>query len=645
MSIDTKIAQRSNRIVWVESLGVLNFFPLFIETFLFGSSVRYDEKNISFNAAQLLGFLRKHGLCKNFYMAKLTLDKKDAQGYAFTYRKEKDFDNCLNNFCQRYIPIETERFKSMVKTYMSLYLNHAITFVTMVEGTDEFKESGGVNVLCIARQPLISVIKEYYKEKGFIVKESGLSLSYIKYFLRPLYQFFTSMMQKFLPKKTRTNIRDSKPAVWIEYYHNSIGFPFYLDAIDRNKFDIVCYLDRNDGVSLGDEINAIEKIDLKWIDLRSSFLGGFSNITVSQLWGMLLTFFFGNRGFPLWFRVFQSEYRMKYLLYRALFSRFKVKMLLQHQDWSWVQEVQIKALEDAGGIMLGYHWSNCIFYKQAVYLTPQHVYFVWGKIMYEYLRKRENIIRHVLPAGIWFGPAQEHKSAICLKDGLKFIIAIFDSSVAYNAHQSEETLARFYLKLLEVLEKNPEWGGIIKSKNWSRIDDLEFLPHGKEIFARASLLIEQKRLIFLNNKVSPVTAAAYANISACYGLNSAGIISGIYGHRVIHWDSSGWLHYLLYKDPSQKVIFQDLEEMVKALIKASEGDTEVGDFSKWKEDYNYFNDFDGRSRISDFIRFFMEDVVVRKDPIKSLDLAADRYKKTNNIGDAFFKDNGLWGNE
>ncbi len=122
MSIDSKIAQRRNRIIWVESLGVLDFIWLFIETFFSGASVRYDEKNISGIAARLISILQRRGRCKNFYMAKLTLDKKDAAGYALNYRKENDFDICLNKFCQRYIPTETERFKSAVKLYLNFLM-------------------------------------------------------------------------------------------------------------------------------------------------------------------------------------------------------------------------------------------------------------------------------------------------------------------------------------------------------------------------------------------------------------------------------------------------------------------------------------------------------------------------------------------
>ena len=635
----------NSKIIWVEALGIFDFIWLWIEILFSRACVRYDEKNISGVVASLISILQRHGLCKKFYKAELTLDKKDAAGYALTYYKEADFDICLNKFCQRYIPAETDIFKSTVKLYISLYLNHGVTFVTMVAGSDEFKQSGRVNVIYIARHPLNSVIKQFYQERGYALRESGLFFAYVQYFLRPFYRFASLVAKRIFPGRVKTNIYEPKPSIWIEHYHNSIGFPFYLNALDKNKFDIVCYLDRNDNVHLKEEIKSIEDMHLKWIDLRAGSFVRFANLGVGQFWDMFCSLFCGYSGVPLWIRVFRFEFRMHYLLYKAVFSRFKVKVLMQHQDWSWAQEAQKRALEDAGGIMLGYHWSNCIFYKQAVYFTPQHVYFVWGKMMYEYLQKRGDIIRHVLPSGIWFGPSGDDSSAVKMRDDLKFIMAIFDSSVSYNIHQSEEALAGFYLKIFQMLEKNPGWGGIIKSRTWSRINDLEFLPHGKEIVSKAALLIEEKRLVFLNCKVSPVSAAVHADISVCYGLNSAGIISGIYGQRVIHCDSSGWLHYPLYKDSSQKVIFQSLDDALRALVMVSEGNTQIGDFSKWKQVFNYFGDFNGQGRISDFIRSFMEDVVVSSDPIKSLDLVAERYKEVNNIGSAFFRNDGLWEDE
>ncbi|MDD5560626.1 MAG: hypothetical protein PHT50_00630 [Candidatus Omnitrophica bacterium] len=632
--------------IWVEKLGMFDFIWLFIETFFSRIPVRYDEKKISGIAAFLIGKLQSYGCCKNFYMAKLTLDKKDVIGYALNYRKENDLDICLSKFCQRYIPKEPERFKSAVKVYISFYLAPYVTFITMVEGSDKFKQDGGINVIYLAKHPLTSVIKKYYRDKGYSIRESGLSFGYVNYFLIPCCRLFSIVVKRLFQKRGRTNIHEPKPSVWLEYLHyGRCSFPFNHDVIDRKKFDIVCYLDRNDGVSLEDEIRAIEDMGLKWVDLRSGSLVRLANIGVWQLWDMFCTFLSAYSSSPFWFRVFRFEFRMFYLLYKAVFSRFKVKVLIEHQEGSWVKEPQMIALEEVGGIMLGYHWSNFPFYKEALMSHPQHVYFVWGKVMYERMQKRGNIARHVLPVGIWLGPSVEDVSAICMKDDLRFIMAIFDSTVAYNIHQSEETLARFYLKVLEMLEENSEWGGIIKSKIWGRINDLESLPFGKDIVSKAMLLINQRRLVFLNNKVSPITAAAYANISVCYGLNSAGIISGIYGHRAIHWDLSGFLHYPIYRDPEQKIFFKNLEEIVSALNRVSTGDTRIGDFSKWKDVFNYFGDFKGQSRISEFIRIFMEDVVVSRDPIKSLDLAAERYKKVNNIESAFFINDGLWEDE
>jgi len=637
------IRKIKNRI-WVEALGIFDFLFLLMETFFSGATVRYDEKNVSAMAACLINLLQRRGLCKNFYTAKLTLDKKDKAGYALSYRKENDLGICLSRFCQRCIPSESERSKSEVKLYLSFYLDNRVTFITMVENSDEFNRGDGKDVFYLVKHPLNSVIKQYYhKEKGFHIKEIGSFLEYVKYFLRPVYRFSSFVARKFSPKKLSTNIHEPKPSIWVEYYHNtSFGFPFYLNAIDRNKFDIVCYLDRNDGFPLKEEVKAIEEMRLKWIDLHSGSLVQLANISVGQVWSIFRVLFCGYPGLPLWFRVFRFESEMSYLLYKAVFSCFKVKVLIQHQEMSWVQVSQMRAVEDAGGIMLGYHWSNFIFYKQDGISFPQHVYFVWGKMMYECLHKRGNLSPYVLPAGLWFGYRDEDTSVIRMKDDLRFTIAIFDSSVAYNKHQSGDTLARFYLRILNVLDENLQWGGIIKSKNWNRINDLEFLPYGKEIIAKAASLIEQKRLVFLNSKVSPVTASARADISVCYGLNSAGIISGIHGHRAIHWDLSGMLHYPMYGELVQKVVFQDLEEMAQVLIRVSDGDTEIGDFSKGKKSYSYFDDFNGRSRIGDFIQSFMEDIFVSNDWVKSLDRVAAAYIKKNNIKDSFFERDNLW---
>ena len=114
------------------------------------------------------------------------------------------------------------------------------------------------------------------------------------------------------------------------------------------------------------------------------------------------------------------------------------------------------------------------------------------------------------------------------------------------------------LKSSSILEDNPSFSGIIKSKSW-HVKDLRHLPAGEEIVSRIKSLEKQGRLRVLDcTRYSPVDAAEAADLSVCFGLNSAGIIAGLLGLRAIHWDCTGWLKYPVYRDKDQKVFFATL---------------------------------------------------------------------------------------
>jgi hypothetical protein len=186
-----------------------------------------------------------------------------------------------------------------------------------------------------------------------------------------------------------------------------------------------------------------------------------------------------------------------------------------------------------------------------------------------------------------------------------FIIAIFDSSVGYLVHQSAENLSKFYLEILGILEDNSSFSGIIKSKS-SYLTDLRHLPGGEEIVSKMEMLEKQGRLRFLDwTRYSPVDAAEAADLSVCFGLNSAGIIAGLLGLKAVHWDCTGWLKHPIYQDEGQKVVFATLSGIRQAVLQAAAGDQTVGDFHKWRKWINHFDDCAGRERIMHFINLHM----------------------------------------
>jgi len=232
---------------------------------------------------------------------------------------------------------------------------------------------------------------------------------------------------------------------------------------------------------------------------------------------------------------------------------------------------------------------------------------VWGVSHREYLEIKGNTCSYIIPCGLWLAGSGAKPEEINPPHKGNFTIAIFDSSVEYLGHQTPENLSKFYFEIFCILEDNPSFSGIIKSKSW-QMSDLRHLPSGEEIVCRIKSLENQGRLRVLDwVRHSPVDAAEAADLSVCFGLNSAGIIAGLLGLRAIHWDCTGWLKYPVYRDKDQKVLFATLPETRKAVMQAAAGDKTIGAFNKWRKWINHFDDCAGRERILRFIHLYMQE--------------------------------------
>ena len=628
------------KIIWVESLYSLDLLFLIPRVFFTDCIIYYDEHQISKLCIRLINLLKRIKLCSNYYPAKLSFDIKDYRGNALSYSTYEELRICVDKFCDQYISDKTQNIKEMVKTYISFYILPQITFIKMVESKISFQYQS--NILYLKRRPFSFILVNYYKRK-FQIENSFNYSEIIRLFLKPFFFLFIAIVSKVLPREMKTNISQIKPSIWVEYSYNDVAnFIFWRDSVNQKDFDIVYYLDRDDTPLLTKAIDDINNKGINWIDAHSYPIVRATDFNWKTIGNLLSKLFSIKFKYPLCYRVFMFEYVFWFGIYKSIFKHFKVKILIQHQNCFWKQGVQVDALESVGGIMIGFNWS---YYHHNIWprlMHPDHVFFVWGELNYS-LFKKNNICRYILPSGLWI-LADNNKNITqqsFIFDKLSFIISIFDNSISYNIHQTPDTLSRFYLKILQLLEDNPSWGVIVKSKNWS-LEGLYSLPEGKEIVQRLKSLIEEKRAIVLEPTVSPAIAATYTNLSVCYGLNSAGVITGIHGHKTIHWDCAGWLKNSFYKDPNQHFIYSTLDELEDAIIKVANGDKTIGDFSKWRQKLNYFDDFKAPERVGRFIQTFMAEVIKTDNMEYSLDFAVKRYIEENKIGEDFFKPEDWW---
>jgi hypothetical protein len=632
-------------VVWVERLRIFEIL-LFLTLGIFRDiSIRYDEESLSKEAKRLLGSLKGNGFAHIFCPINLSLEKRTVSGNSLTYMVDDYLRICLGQFSKRHLSQEPSRIVMMIECYLAGILKKRVSFITCVEEeiTDSEKMKA-THILLLRKEMINEIIIDFYSGRGFLVKESIGSISWIKDIIRPFYLIALFIGAIIIKKETRSNLSDVRDSIWIEYDDGVDSFvdtSFWRRHVKKEAWNIVFYLDRIDTPCNDETIKKIENKGYPWVDFHDpiSFVS-LSDYSLTYLKDTIKKA--TSKTGPLWLRLFWMQYFLMLAAYGESFKVFKVRMIVQNRDTSWIQEIQRQAVAGAGGIMMGTHWSNFPCIMSPLHLFPHHVYFVWGKIFRDVMVRGENSCDYILPSGLWIQSDDRSVEKLReLKTKVKFCVSLFDSSFAYNIHLTPRSLSEFYLRIIDIIEKNGSWGAVVKSKN-SNIKGLLSLPGGGEIVNRLEALLNSGRLLILDSSVSPLTVSEYTDLSLCFGLNSAGIVVGARGARAIHWDCSGWTMHPIYRDPSQNIIYRTLDEFEKAIMRAGAGDTSIGDFSKWRKEYDYYCDDEAGKRVGDYVGHYMETVIRTDDPQKSLVGAVNKYISENGVGDEFMVEKNNW---
>ena len=628
--MDNSIRRRTS-IIWIQQIRFVDLLVFILRSLFNKVIVYYDEKAVSPSVENFLSILAQIGFRDIFQKAFLTFDKSSIGEPSLYYRIRDELNQCLEDICNKYGLEGDERLKKMVKCYLCDSVGSRINFINMVrekiDAKGMSKDAG--HKIYIPRHTLNVFLKRFYERQGLAIKESGIVSENFGIILRVFAYFAIIIYGKFFYRGIFTNVKEFKPAVWVEYANNDIvDFCFWQNGVDRDKTEIVNFLFRSD--SPKNIIQIMEERGEKWVDAHFLPVLRMSGINLNQIVGAMKRLFKDINDYPLILAYLFFLNQINYLIYRAVFRKFQVRVLIQHHDTSWLQDMWARAMEDAGGILLNFHWSNYPTIMTPSHLFSYHVFFLWGEAICSVVQEGGHNCKYILPSGLSIVDDGDEAGIESFPREVSFVIALFDSSAAYNIHQTKETLSIFYLRILELLEKRPSWGLIVKSKNWD-VDGLESLPAGDLIVQKLKHLMGAGRALVLSPSSSPVTAASQANLSVCYGLNSAGIVAAVHGQKAIHWDCSGWHNHPFYKDREQKFIFRDLDEIEAVIIRASKGDATIGDFSRWRKSYNYFDDFNASHRVGSFIQDFINEMDSHHNVDVALQAAVDKYMKENQV--------------
>ena len=637
----------NKKVFWVEKIALTDILRFLAQSCFGDIRINYDRFNTCPSAIKFLGFLGRAKLNRIFFPVELTFGKMDADGYALEYKAEKELGACIDDFLSRHVTRKPKRFKDMLKSYIAGHLRSKVVFITMVTSEiDSGKTlSGEKNVIYLKRDPFNYLLCKFYRDRNFAVHRPVISMAHIMFYFKPFYYLSLFMLCRLSNAKIKSNISDIRPAIWVEYYPNQLH-SFWMDIAENKDFDIVNYLDRNDTPVTPETIKEIESHNSRWIDAHLPALMRMSKPSFPALRRLFSELFLTAFSKPAWLNIFRFEYSFFLFIYESVFLRYKVKVLLQHQDTLWKQEVQALAIERAGGIMVGYHWSLYYSTLLPTHLFPQHVYFVWGKVMRELLMKKESACRHVLPSGVFMVPDGRRPGRLKIfDDKINFVISIFDNAASYDLHLSPASLSEFYIRLLTVVRKNPGFGCIIKSK-FSCPAFLESLPSSEKIMKLVEELTAQGRLAIFDCSETPIRAGLLSNLSVGYGISSACAVSVTNsGPAAVNWDCAGMGKHPVYKCPDQKFVFKTMDELEEAILKASEGDKSIGDYGRWKKHINYFEDSLAVDRVVNFLESYMKESINTGDPEHSLGFAVKKYLVDNKVGEDFFQKEGLWEDE
>jgi hypothetical protein len=627
-----------SKTLWLESLTVGGILFLLWRNGIAGYEVFFNEHKTTPLALRFAAIVAKI-LPVRFNPAALCRIDKDDRGLSLQYCRADNLCAVADRFCESRLSGDPAWLREMTKCFISSQIIDSITFVTLV--LQRLKGMGAAeHVIYLPGHYLNFLLVDFFKPQVSVKSIPSIS-PFLRLVATPFALLIQSGMQQLFHAGVKGNIRENPkiPAVWIELTPKSGVWNQLREFIATHSagrtYDIVYYMDRSDTLPVPETTNELENQGFGWIDTPQMLHARLAASDYLRLLGGLIV---ALRQRPFWFSLYLLHFDIRRTLYRSLYQRFNVRLVLQHQETSWIQEAQKQAIEATGGIMIGLHWSNYPNTQFPSHLAPQHVMLVWGRAHREYLQAK-GTCAYILPCGLWLAGSGAKPEDISPPSRGNFTLSIFDDSFGYMIGLRAENLSKFYLEVLSILEDNPSFSGILKSKSY-HVSDLRHLPAGEEIVDRIKSLEQQGRLRILDFTThSPVDAAEAADLSVCFGLNSAGIIAGLLGLRAIHWDCIGWLNYPIYRDQDQKVLFATLSEVRQAVLQAASGDKTIGTFDKWRKDINYFDDYAGRQRILRFMDIYMQET---RGGITGLDSAVIQYLSEHGGAVEFYEPKQRW---
>lgn len=621
------------RVVWVERLSPATLAVLGVETLFTGAEVRYDPREAGRSALAVLRLLRRVGLGGAFRERTLTCARRDASGEALYYRREDELASALGRCTEAAMPGRPPREKRALACFLANWLADRETFLVMAE-EEARAEPDADHEFVVVRQPAGRALDVPGRRLRLDWSPRGLARA----FAGPLAVWLKALAAAVLKPAVKSGGLRGLDAVWVEYYTDDVdGYisrAFWKDAIDPARFDRVFYDDAKNA-PVTDDTAKVEAMGFGWIDALRPW--EIAPLSLGALLSLLAGMHAAPRR-PWWLKMYEFELALWTAIWESAFRRHRVRALIQHQDFSWRQEAQARALERAGGSLIGLHWAEAPFLTEPEHLTPFDAYFAWGVNQSRRLAGKGHDCRDILPCGAWILPRERESAAVRAALGEKdFSIALFDTSYSDRIFVSGRMLSDFLLGVLTLADSRPGWKVVLKPKgnpSYAR------LPNGDRIDALLARMRAAGRAVVVERLVSPISAALSCDLSIGIGVNTAGVLAGAFGGRAVFWDCAGWKRHPLVRDGAGAVVFDRMEDLLAA-TSAAPRDPRVGDFSRWARLVNHFGDARAPERVGGWMSDYMNAVAGGASAADARAAASEAYRRAHGVP-ADFAERGEW---
>mgnify|MGYP001607677296 CR=1 FL=1 len=273
-----------------------------------------------------------------------------------------------------------------------------------------------------------------------------------------------------------------------------------------------------------------------------------------------------------WLNLHLANYKFRVSYWQNIYKQLNIKIVWSMADEDPHKFAKAQALELAGGIYTGSHWSNYPFVS-GINRKCYDVFFVWGDHFeknifndYHYLNvfKVGYISDHYFP--------EQSKTASVLRNRYagKFIISYQDNAMMNDIPYSLDMQLKMHEMLLGLLQKNENMILFLKPKRkWHFDEVLKKLSQLGELAKKDRIEIFFGETVY--TKAVPAMVGMASDLVVGLGISTAAAECFFAGTVAFHADLTGFMNNEFANRGLNKIVFRDIESLEKAIQAQMDG--------------------------------------------------------------------------